>query len=91
MTNQFEESLNQRIINFNSKRPNDASIDIDKKLLLIKIEILSGEIPIIIKNKLKKDVYDELALCIYIECKLKSYSPEDAYQETIKQIELKKK
>jgi hypothetical protein len=90
MTNQFEENLNYRLEKFDIQRPNDKDLGIATKLLLIKAEVYFGEITVINNYQLKNNVFDELALCIYIECKLQDYSPEKAYEETIKQIELLK-
>lgn len=90
MTNQFEENLNYRLEKFDIQRPNDKNLGIATKLSLVKAEVYFGEITTINKYQLKNNVFDELALCIYIECKLQGYSEKNAYDETIKQIELLK-
>ena len=87
--NIYQNSLNERISKFDltDDKPNRS---LTEKITLIKAEILLAEIPTIKKIDTDFNVDDLIALCIYIECKLRGYSPKEALIETEKQMEERK-
>lgn len=91
MTNEYQKELGKRLNNFNLKRPEDINLLNTDKLKLIKFEIVTGEIFVILKKSLGNNIVDELiALCIYIEAIIRGYSNEEAFIETEKQMKERK-
>lgn len=87
--NDFEVFLQDKINTLKKRREEENKRSVSEKELikLILMEITYGELFIILRDFPNVDINPILEKCIYIEVRSKGFLPEDALNETKKQME----